>query len=115
MKLLSICKSKIHRASVTCCDVNYVGSITIDEDLMDACGIVEGEFVHVWNVTNGERFETYAIAGPRGSGIICVNGAAARRCTLGDKVIIVAFVLTDEPVTRQVIIVDDNNRIIQQL
>jgi aspartate 1-decarboxylase len=115
LKLLSICKSKIHRASVTCCDVNYVGSIAIDEDLMDACGIVDGEYVHVWNVTNGERFETYAIAGPRGSGEICVNGAAARRCTQGDKVIIVAFVLTDEPVTRQVIIVDDNNRIVQRL
>jgi aspartate 1-decarboxylase len=115
VRLLNLCKSKIHRATVTRCDVNYVGSITIDEDLMDACGIVDGEYVHVWNVNNGERFETYAIPGARGSGEICVNGAAARRCTAGDKVIIVAFVLTDEPTTRQVILVDDNNRIIQRL
>jgi aspartate 1-decarboxylase len=82
---------------------------------MDACGIIDGEYVHVWNVNNGERFETYAIPGPRGSGVICVNGAAARRCTLGDKVIIVAFVLTDEPVTRQVVLVDDDNKVTQKL
>ena len=115
MKLLNICKSKIHRATVTCCDINYVGSITIDEDLMDASGIVDGEYVHVWNISNGERFETYAIPGSRGSGEICINGAAARRCAAGDKVIIVAFTLTDEPVTRQVVLVDDNNRITQKL
>jgi aspartate 1-decarboxylase len=82
---------------------------------MDACGIVDGEYVHVWNVNNGERFETYAIPGERGSGEICVNGAAARRCTAGDKVIVVAFVLTDEPVTRQVVLVDDDNNITQKL
>ena len=115
MKLLNICKSKIHRATVTCCDINYVGSITIDEDLMDASGIVDGEYVHVWNISNGERFETYAIPGARGSGEICINGAAARRCAAGDKVIIVAFTLTDEPVTRQVVLVDDNNKITQKL
>lgn len=115
LRLLNLCKSKIHRATVTCCDVNYVGSITIDQDLMDASGIIDGEYVHVWNATNGERFETYAIPGARASGEICVNGAAARRCTAGDKVIIVAFILTDEPVTRQVIVVDDNNKIAQRL
>ena len=115
MRLLKLCKSKIHRATVTACDVNYVGSITIDQDLMDACGIVDGEFVHVWNTENGERFETYAIPGARGSGEVCINGAAARRCMVGDKVIVVAFVLTDEPVTRQVILVDYNNRILQRL
>ena len=115
MKLLNLCKSKIHRATVTCCDINYVGSITIDEDLMDGCGIVDGEYVHVWDIDNGERFETYAIPGARGSGVICITGAAARRCAVGDKVIIVSFVLTDETVTRQVILVDGDNRITQRL
>jgi len=115
MKLLSICKSKIHRATVTCCDVDYVGSITIDQDLMDAVGLQDGELVHVWNIDNGERLETYAIPGERGSGEICLNGAAARRCSVGDKIIIVAFCLTDEPVTRQVVLVDENNRIIRRL
>jgi aspartate 1-decarboxylase len=115
MKLLNLCKGKIHRATVTCCDIDYVGSITIDADLLDASGIVDGEMVHVWNVSNGERLETYAIPGERGSGEICLNGAAARRCAVGDKVIIVASVLTDEPVTRKVVLVDDNNRITRVL
>ncbi len=115
MKLLKICKSKIHRATVTRCDINYVGSITIDEELMDVCGLVDGEFVHVWNVNNGERFETYAIPGERGSGEICVNGAAARKCAVDDKVIIVAFALTDEPIVRQVVLVDEKNRVSQKL
>jgi aspartate 1-decarboxylase len=115
VKLLTFCKSKIHRATVTCCDINYVGSITIDENLMDACGLLDGEYVHVWNIDNGERFETYAIPGERGSGSICVNGAAARRCHAGDKVIIVAFVISDEKITRQVVLVDEDNRITQKL
>ncbi len=111
MKLLHICKSKIHRAAVTACDVDYVGSITVDEDLLEAAEIIDGELVHVWNVTNGERLETYAIPGPRGSGVVCINGAAALRCSVGDKVIIAAFCLTDEPVQRKVVLVDDQNRI----
>lgn len=111
MKLLNICKSKIHRATVTSCDVDYVGSITVDEDLLDAAGIIDGELVHVWNVTNGERLETYAIPGPRGSGVVCLNGAAALRCNVGDRVIIAAFCLTDEPVHRKVVLVDDLNRV----
>lgn len=111
MKLISICKSKIHRATVTCCDVNYVGSITVDEDLLEAAGIIDGEHVHIWNVTNGERLETYAIPAERGSGTICLNGAAAHRCSAGDKVIIAAFCWTDEPVHRKVVLVDDDNRI----
>lgn len=115
LKLLRICKSKIHRATVTRCDIDYVGSITIDKELMDACGILDGEYVHVWNITNGQRFETYAIPGEPGSGEICVNGAAARICAVGDKVIIVAFAYTDEPVTRQVVVVDDQNKIVQNL
>jgi len=115
MKLVSLCKSKIHRATVTRCDLDYIGSITIDADLMDAVGLQDGEFVHVWNINNGERIETYAIPGERGSGEICLNGAAARRCSVGDKVIVVSFALTDEPITRQVVLVDDNNRIVARL
>jgi len=112
MKLLNICKSKIHRATVTACDVNYVGSITVDQDLLDAAEIIDGELVHVWNVTNGERLETYAIPAERGSGIVCLNGAAAHRCQVGDQVIVAAFCFTDEPVRRKVVLVDENNRII---
>lgn len=111
MKLLNICKGKIHRATITQCDVNYVGSVTIDQDLLDAADIIDGELVHVWNVSNGERLETYAIPGERGSGVVCLNGAAAHLCNVGDKVIIAAFCLTDEPVQRKVVLVDDNNRI----
>lgn len=111
MKLLNICKSKIHRATVTCCDVDYVGSVAIDSALMDAAGIVEGEMVHVWNVTNGQRLSTYAIPAEPGSGTICLNGAAAHRCNVGDKVILAAFCLTDEPIERKVVLVDEHNRI----
>ena len=110
MRLLTICKSKIHRATVTACDINYVGSITIDVDLMEAVEMLDGELVHVWNVNNGERFETYALPGERGSGVICINGAAARKCSIGDLVIITAFCLTDEPVERKVVLVDEANR-----
>jgi len=115
VRLLNVCKSKIHRATITQTDVNYVGSITIDADLMDHAGLVDGEMVHVWDIENGERFETYAIPGGRGSGAVCVNGAAARKVRQGHKVIIAAFCLTDEPVTRRVILVDDNNRFVESL
>ncbi|MGC8863516.1 MAG: aspartate 1-decarboxylase [Armatimonadota bacterium] len=115
MKLLTLCKGKIHRATVTGCDVDYVGSITVDEDLLDAAGIVDGELVHVWNVTNGERLETYAIPAERGSGVVCLNGAAALRCSVGDKVIIAAFCLTDEPIQRKVVLVDEQNRIVNTI
>ncbi len=108
-------KSKIHRATVTECDVNYVGSITIDSNLLEAVDIIDGELVHVWNVNNGERLETYVIAGERGSGVICLNGAAAHKAKVGDKVIICAFCMTDEPIERKVIIVDDNNQIISKI
>ena len=86
--LLSFLKSKIHCAVVTEANLHYMGSITIDEDLMDASGILEGEHVHVVNNNNGERIETYVIKGPRGSGCICLNGAAARKFQVGDEVII---------------------------
>jgi aspartate 1-decarboxylase len=84
-------KSKIHRAHVTQADLNYVGSITIDEDLMDAANIIEGERVQIVNNNNGERLETYVIIGERGSGVICLNGAAARRVAIGDIIIIISY------------------------
>jgi aspartate 1-decarboxylase len=115
MQLLSICKSKIHRATVTEANLDYVGSITIDEDLMDRSGLKKGELVHVWNVSNGERFETYAIPGARRSGVICVNGAAAHLAKTGDKVIIVSFVLTDEEITPKMILVDEENKFLRAI
>lgn len=84
-------KSKIHRAVVTEANLNYVGSITIDEDLMDAANLIEGERVQIVNNNNGERLETYVIPGERGSGVICLNGAAARRTQVGDVVIIISY------------------------
>ncbi len=90
---LTIFKSKIHRASVTEANLHYVGSITIDEDLMDAANIFPGEKLQIVNVNNGERMETYAIKGIRGSGSICLNGAAARKAEVGDIVIIISYVL----------------------
>ena len=86
-----VVKSKIHRVTVTGADLNYIGSITIDEDLIDAVGFVEGEKVQVLNVNNGERLETYVIKGERGSGKICLNGPAAHKATVGDIVIVVAY------------------------
>ena len=88
-------KSKIHRVRVTEANLNYVGSITIDEDLMDAAGLIEGEKVQIVNNNNGERIETYVIKGERGSGCICLNGAAARKVAVGDLVIIVSYALMD--------------------
>lgn len=87
--------SKIHRATVTQADLNYVGSITIDEDILDAVGMLPNEKVHIVNNNNGARFETYIIAGERGSGVICVNGAAARLVQCGDIVIIISYVYVD--------------------
>lgn len=89
--LLNILKSKIHCATVTEANLHYMGSITIDQDLMDACGMLPGELVHVVNNMNGKRIETYIIAGPRHSGCICLNGAAARLFQVGDEVIIMCF------------------------
>lgn len=88
-------KSKIHRVKVTQADLNYVGSITIDEDLMDAANLIEGERVQIVNNNNGERLETYVIKGERGSGTICLNGAAARKASVGDIVIIIAYAWMD--------------------
>jgi len=88
---LQVVRAKIHRVTVTQAELNYIGSITIDEDLIDASGIIEGERVQIVNLNNGERIETYVIKGKRGSGTICLNGPAARRTALGDKVIIIAY------------------------
>jgi len=110
MKLRTICKSKIHHAVVTASDVDYIGSIGIDKNLMDLTDIVPGEQVAVWNVTNGARIETYAIPLAAGEGEIVVNGAAARHFLPGDKVIIAAFAVTDEPVEPKMIAVDAQNQ-----
>lgn len=89
--LIEVFKSKIHRVKVTASDLNYIGSITIDEDLIDAAGLVVGEKVQIVNVDNGERFDTYVIKGTRKSGEICLNGPAARRVQRGDTIIIIAY------------------------
>jgi aspartate 1-decarboxylase len=109
MKLRVLCKSKIHNATVTGADLHYIGSIGIDRGLMRRTDIVAGEQVSVWNVNNGQRIETYAIELPEGSGQIVVNGAAARHFHAGDKVIIVAFCLTDEAIVPKMIAVDEGN------
>ena len=92
---IEVLKSKIHRVSVTQADLNYVGSITIDEGLLDAANIIAGEKVSIVNNNNGERFETYVIKGERGSGCICVNGAAARKVAVGDILIIISYAVMD--------------------
>lgn len=115
--LVNIFKSKIHRVKVTQAELNYVGSITIDEELLEAAGIAENERVQVVNNNNGERLETYAIKGKRGSGIVCLNGAAARKAEVGDIVIIIsyAWMTPEEAKTHKPLVVfpDENNRVIQ--
>lgn len=111
-------KSKIHRATVTDADLHYEGSIGIDLDLMEAAGIREYEKVDIWNITNGARFYTYAIEGKRGSGEICLNGAAARHVQVGDMVIIATFAMYDESEMENykptVVQVDANNKIMDK-
>lgn len=92
---IEVCKSKIHKASVTGADLQYVGSVTIDEDLMDAANLIENEKVQIVNINNGERLETYVIRGERESGTICLNGAAARKCAVGDVIIIISYASMD--------------------
>ncbi len=111
----TMCKGKIHRATVTQANLNYIGSITIDQDLLDAADIYPYEKVQVVNVNNGSRLETYTIAGARGSGVICLNGAAARLTAEGDKVIIMSYGQFDEQEIRSlephIVFVDEDNRI----
>lgn len=89
--MIEVLKSKIHRVKVTEANIDYIGSITIDEDLMDACNMIENEKVQVLNVNNGERLETYTIKGERGSGVVCLNGPAARKVVVSDIIIIVSY------------------------
>lgn len=107
---------KIHRATITHADLDYEGSVTIDADLLDAAGMLQHEEVHIWNVTQGTRLVTYTLAGPRGSGVVCVNGAAAHHMSPGDLAILATFgELTDREARRhhpKVVFVDDNNRIV---
>jgi aspartate 1-decarboxylase len=112
---LKMLKGKIHRATVTQAELDYVGSITIDEDLLDAAGILEYEMVQIVDVENGNRFETYTIAGERGSGMICLNGAAARQVQVNDHVIIMCYCDIDAIEAKshkpQVVFVDGDNKI----
>ncbi len=116
---LTILKAKLHRATVTEANLNYTGSLTIDRDLIDTAGIIVHEKVQVVNNNNGARFETYVIEGKRGSGIICLNGAAARLVQPGDKVIIMAYAhMTPEEASNYkptVLLLDDNNQILKKI
>jgi aspartate 1-decarboxylase len=115
--LIEVFKSKIHRVRVTQADLNYVGSITIDEDLMDAANLLEGEKVQIVNNNNGARLETYVIRGERGSGVICLNGAAARLVQVGDVVIIISYAWLTPDEARQfkpiAVFPDENNRLVR--
>lgn len=112
---IEVLKSKIHRVKVTQAELHYVGSITVDEDLLDAANMVENEKVTIVNVNNGERFETYTIKGERGSGMVCLNGPAARRVAVGDIIIIISYGLIDFAEARRhqptVIFPDQHNRL----
>lgn len=112
---IEVLKSKIHRVKITQAELHYVGSITIDEDLMEAADILENEKVQIVNINNGERLETYVIKGERGSGEICLNGPAARKAQVGDIVIIISYCSLDKEEARDhqpvVIFPDDRNRI----
>jgi aspartate 1-decarboxylase len=114
--LRTMMKSKIHRATVTQADLHYVGSVTVDEDLLDAADLLPGELVHIVDVTNGARLETYTIAGERGSGVLGINGAAARLVHPGDVVILIAYGQMETAEAKQyqpsVVFVDADNRIV---
>ena len=114
---IQILKSKIHRAKITQAELHYVGSITIDADLMDAANLIENEKVQIVNVNNGERLETYVIEGERGSGMVCLNGPAARKAQVGDVVIIIAYasMTPDEAKSYQptIIFPDNQNKVVQ--
>jgi aspartate 1-decarboxylase len=110
----TLLKSKIHRVAVTQCELHYEGSCAIDEDLLDAADIAENEQIHIWNINNGERFITYAIRGKRGSGMVSINGSAARRASVGDLVIIASFAGVGEAQLAmhkpKLVFVDDQNK-----
>lgn len=112
---IDVLKSKIHRATVTMADLNYIGSIAIDENLMEAANLIENEKVSIYNITNGERLSTYVIKGERGSGIVSLNGAAARKVAVNDHVIIVSYASMDFEEAKtfkpSILFPDDNNQI----
>ena len=114
--LVEVLHSKIHRAKVTQAELHYVGSITVDEDLMDAANLFENQKVQVVDINNGERLETYVIKGERGSGQVCLNGAAARKVAVGDLIIIIAYAMMEIEEARQyqphVIFPDENNQVV---
>lgn len=113
--MVNMLKGKIHRAAVMQAELDYVGSITVDEELLEAAGIYEYECVQIVDINNGNRFETYTIAGERGSGLICLNGAAARQVQVGDKIIIMAYAMMNEEEIKEnppkVVFVNDKNKI----
>lgn len=110
-----VLRSKIHRARVTEANLDYIGSITVDQDLMDRVGLWPNEQVQVVSNTSGANFMTYLIPGPRGSGLVCMNGAAALYCQPGEEIIIMGYELTDNPVVASVILVDADNRFMRYL
>lgn len=114
---IEVLKSKIHRVKVTQAELHYVGSITVDEDLLDAANMIENEKVQIVNINNGERFETYIIKGERGSGIVCLNGPAARKVQVGDVIIIISYALMEfdkaKTFTPSVIFPNSNNKVIK--
>lgn len=113
---IQVLKSKIHRVKITQAELHYVGSITIDEDLMDAANLIENEKVQIVNVNNGERLETYVIKGERGSGMICMNGPAARKAQVGDMIIIISYATMDFEEAKKfrpnIVFPDQNNLLI---
>lgn len=112
---IEVLKSKIHRVRITQADLNYVGSVTIDEDLMDAADIIENEKVQIVNINNGERLDTYVIKGARGSGMVCLNGPAARKAQVGDIIIIISYTMIEKEKARShqpiVLFPGNNNRL----
>ncbi|MGB0522697.1 MAG: aspartate 1-decarboxylase [Flammeovirgaceae bacterium] len=114
---IEVLKSKIHQATVTEANLNYVGSITVDMNLLDAADMVAGEKIQIVNNNNGERFETYIIEGERGSGVICLNGAAARKVQVGDEIIIISYCLVEKEKARDIkpllVFPDKNNQLVE--
>ena len=114
--MIQVLKSKLHRIKVTDANLNYIGSITIDQDLMDEANIIAGEKVQIVDNNNGERFETYVIAGERGSGCVCLNGAAARKVQIGDTIIVISYALMDFEEAKNFqpwVVFPDNNKIMK--
>jgi aspartate 1-decarboxylase len=113
MRLYQLLKAKLHHARITYANPEYVGSIEIGEELLREAGILDGELVHVWAVDHGARIQTYAFSGPKG--VIGLNGGAAHHFKAGDRVVIAAFTLADEPVEPKMLLLDDDNRVVREM